>query len=164
MIKELKNTVYLPLLFTVGCSIVHLPPKSGERNERQPKQEQPAPIEVEATPESTAVSISQTLFFENNSTELTLESSTWMEQLLQQIKGQTYTEIRVIGHTDTKAATAYNNQLSQQRAEYIASRLSQIGMDPKLITIQARGESEPLIPTDDGISDVRNRRVTIELR
>jgi OOP family OmpA-OmpF porin len=67
----------------------------------------------------------------------------------------------VIGHTDRAGADDYNLRLSLGRAEAVAAVLVEGGVSPDQISIEAIGEAEPLVPTDDGERNSLNRRVVI---
>lgn len=57
----------------------------------------------------------------------------------------TVTAIEVIGHTDPEGKPAYNQNLSQKRAETVKRALGESGLDPNVISAQGRGEQELLI-------------------
>lgn len=71
--------------------------------------------------------------------------------------------IRLVGHTDTAGAAAYNMELSMSRAAAVRDALSEMGVDAGAMSIDARGESEPMVETPDGVRTPQNRRVTITL-
>jgi outer membrane protein OmpA-like peptidoglycan-associated protein len=70
---------------------------------------------------------------------------------------------KLIGHTDNRGNIAYNLDLSVRRARAVKSFLaSKYGIDEKLIAIQGRGKSEPLIPNAKTENEhAVNRRVEI---
>ena len=73
------------------------------------------------------------------------------------------TIIEVAGHTDSVGSDAYNQQLSQQRAEAVASYLNSRGvMRDRMITVGA-GESHPVASNDTDTGRAENRRVEITL-
>ena len=61
----------------------------------------------------------------------------------------------IVGHTDTSGAAEYNQQLSEQRAQFLRNRIIALGVDSELVTAEGRGESEPL----PGAKPSENRRV-----
>ena len=69
----------------------------------------------------------------------------------------------VIGHTDRAGADEYNDRLSLARAEAVAAALIDGGVPADQISIEARGESDPLVPTEDGERNQLNRRVVISV-
>jgi OOP family OmpA-OmpF porin len=69
--------------------------------------------------------------------------------------------IEIIGHTDDVGDDAYNQQLSEQRAESVREYLVKAGVDPsKMVTVGA-GETMPIASnrTDEGRAE--NRRVEV---
>jgi hypothetical protein len=71
--------------------------------------------------------------------------------------------ITTTGHTDTSGSAEYNMRLSQRRADAVARELVRLGVPQGVITTVARGESDLLVPTKDGVREPRNRRVEIEI-
>jgi OmpA family len=69
--------------------------------------------------------------------------------------------ITVTGYTDTSGSANYNLGLSQQRAEIVAEQLEAEGVPATSIVTVGRGEENLLVPTADGVSEPRNRRVEI---
>ena len=51
-----------------------------------------------------------------------------------------------------------------RRAQTVASELVRDGVPREAITIQGFGESNPLVPTAQGVREPQNRRVEIILR
>ncbi|EFH11182.1 OmpA family protein, partial [Teichococcus cervicalis] len=74
------------------------------------------------------------------------------------------TRIEVAGHADRSGSPQYNQRLSQRRADAVAAELVRQGVSRSAITVQAFGESRPLVPTADGVREPQNRRVEIVLR
>ena len=74
------------------------------------------------------------------------------------------TRIEVSGHADRSGTPQYNQRLSERRAAAVAAELERRGIARSAMTIQAFGESRPLVPTADGVREPQNRRVEIVLR
>ncbi len=74
---------------------------------------------------------------------------------------QTY--VNVNGYADTVGDRAFNQQLSQQRAEGVAVSLVRNGVAPVRISPRGFGETNLRVPTGDGVNEPRNRRVEIVL-
>ena len=74
---------------------------------------------------------------------------------------QTY--VNVNGYADTVGTRAFNQTLSQQRAEGVADTLVRGGVEPVRITPRGYGETNLAVPTADGVDEPRNRRVEIVL-
>jgi OOP family OmpA-OmpF porin len=74
------------------------------------------------------------------------------------------TRIEVAGHADRSGTPAYNQALSQRRADAVAAELVRKGVPKSEIAVSAYGESRPLVPTADGVREPQNRRVEIVLK
>lgn len=73
------------------------------------------------------------------------------------------TIVEVAGHTDSKGTDAYNQALSERRANAVAGYLGGKGvMRERMITIGA-GESRPIASNDTEAGRAQNRRVEITL-
>ena len=66
--------------------------------------------------------------------------------------------------TDRAGTPQYNQALSERRAAAVAAELERRGIARAAMTVQAFGESRPLVPTADGVREPQNRRVEIVLR
>ena len=107
---------------------------------------------------------SYTLYFEYNRTALTADSQREIERILVEAAVTPAAEIDVIGHTDTKGGLEFNDNLGRSRAQYVAGLMQQRGFERARLSVQSRGEREPLVPTPDETDEPRNRRVEIRLR
>ena len=67
----------------------------------------------------------------------------------------------MIGHADSVGRTAFNDSLSLKRADAVRRILIQAGIRAGKIDTVGRGSREPLVPTAEGVSEPRNRRVEI---
>jgi outer membrane protein OmpA-like peptidoglycan-associated protein len=104
------------------------------------------------------------LYFVTGSDELTEDSKSELQKILDEIKNRPYPDILVIGHTDTVGELEGNDRQSAQRAEPMKSYLIGIGVPQDRIRVAGRGEREPLIPTADNVDEPKNRRVEINVR
>lgn len=66
--------------------------------------------------------------------------------------------IRIVGHTDSIGTTPYNLSLSARRAKSVGVWLTNKGVSPERITIEGRGEGEPVAPNTTKKGRVLNRR------
>ncbi|NNF58755.1 MAG: OmpA family protein [Rhodothermaceae bacterium] len=73
------------------------------------------------------------------------------------------TDALVVGYTDSVGSDSYNQTLSEQRANAVATFLAQSGVAPTRMQISGMGESNPVASnaTDEGRQ--QNRRVEIAL-
>ena len=105
-----------------------------------------------------------TLYFLEGKDELTAESRIEVEKVFGELKRRPLPDIAVIGHTDTVGDLAFNDRLSLARAERLREMLIELGIPAARIVAAGRGERELLVPTEDNVSEPRNRRVEINVR
>jgi OOP family OmpA-OmpF porin len=67
----------------------------------------------------------------------------------------------VVGHADAQGQAAYNLDLSERRARAIAQDLIARGVPAAAVSVEARGQVQPAVPTADGVPEPANRRVTV---
>jgi outer membrane protein OmpA-like peptidoglycan-associated protein len=104
------------------------------------------------------------LHFHSDSAKLTDESKKLIPDIMQSWRDRNSTDVSVIGHTDTVGEKQYNYDLSVRRAKKVRDLLVKAGMSPDIIQMTSHGEENPLIPTPDGKSEPRNRRVEVLVR
>ncbi|MEX2455068.1 MAG: OmpA family protein, partial [Rhodospirillaceae bacterium] len=71
--------------------------------------------------------------------------------------------VRITGHADRAGTEPHNLALSRARAVSVANALRRLGLPPVGVATLARGETEPLVATGDGVPEARNRRAEIDL-
>jgi outer membrane protein OmpA-like peptidoglycan-associated protein len=108
--------------------------------------------------------ISFMLYFESGTDEFTEQSKLEVKRLLAEMARRQAPDISVIGHTDLVGSNPSNDALSLQRAERVKSILVGMGIPAERILTAGRGRREPLVPSEDGIPEPRNRRVEISVR
>jgi peptidoglycan-associated lipoprotein len=116
---------------------------------------------INAEPERTLHFI---LYFDHDSTQLTAQSRQLIPEILQALKTRQHAEINIIGHTDTKGSAQHNIELSLKRAQTVERILREYDKNLQHFYVQAFGEKDLLVPTEDEISEERNRRVEIMIR
>ncbi len=73
------------------------------------------------------------------------------------------TVIEVAGHTDSVGSDAYNQQLSEKRANSVASYLSSHGVNRTRVVTVGAGEAHPVATNDTEEGRAQNRRVEITI-
>ncbi len=104
------------------------------------------------------------LYFEKGSKELTNESQALIPEVIATIHERRSVDTSVVGHTDTVGSNEANMRLSKERAAIIVTMLADAGIDPRVLETSSHGERNLLVPTDDEVSEPRNRRVEITVR
>lgn len=101
------------------------------------------------------------VFFDWDKSSLTEESKDILRKAVRDSKDRDATSFDVTGHADRSGSSSYNLGLSQRRADTVKRYLSDLGVKSKDINAQYKGESTPLVPTEDGVREPQNRRVEI---
>ena len=71
--------------------------------------------------------------------------------------------VYVTGHADRSGSGAYNNKLSDIRANAVVTRLTGGGVSLRVISVSPLGELVPAVATSDGARQAQNRRVEINI-
>lgn len=101
------------------------------------------------------------VFFDFDSATLAPEAEKIVRDAADAFKKYGVARIEVVGHTDRSGAAKYNQGLSQRRAASVEKALAGLGVPSDSVLSAARGESDPLVQTDDGVREPQNRRVEI---
>ena len=72
--------------------------------------------------------------------------------------------IHVIGHTDNRGAAAYNQKLSERRADSVRDMLVEQGIDAGRITTEGKGEAAPKADNATAEGRQANRRIEVQLQ
>jgi outer membrane protein OmpA-like peptidoglycan-associated protein len=103
------------------------------------------------------------LKFEFNKAELSPKD----RELLSRIAGILITAhdytISVNGHTDDVGTAAYNQKLSERRAQAVRDYLVQAGLSPEILSVTGHGKSLPLVPGNSDSARAKNRRVELAI-
>jgi OOP family OmpA-OmpF porin len=126
----------------------------------------PAPM-VEAPPpppaEPAAAPREFIVFFGHNKSNLTAEALTVVKQAADAAKQFGSATITVVGHADRSGSDKYNQRLSLRRGDAVKGALVSEGISSGSISVSGKGESDPMVPTADGVREPQNRRVHISL-
>ena len=122
----------------------------------------PPPVPV-AAPQREAAR-TYLVFFDWDRADLTDRARQIIAEAAQATTRVQVTRIEVSGYTDRSGTVRYNQGLSVRRAQNVAAELVRLGVPRNAITAQGFGESNPLVPTADGVREPQNRRVEIVLR
>jgi len=104
------------------------------------------------------------LYFKSGTDQLTTDSDKLVPDILAAISQRKSQDISVVGHTDRVGAEDLNLRLSRNRAVSIKNLLISRGVDPNIVFVDAHGESNPLVPTEDEVAEPQNRRVDVTVR
>jgi len=99
-------------------------------------------------------------FFDWDSDVVSGEAGQTLQTVAQNVPVCGWSSLTLVGHTDLSGSNAYNDGLSQRRAEAVEAGFRAMGVNVP-VNLEARGESEPRVPTEDGVREPQNRRVEI---
>jgi OOP family OmpA-OmpF porin len=75
-----------------------------------------------------------------------------LDQFTKDLRGTTYNHIHVTGYTDRIGSDAYNQRLSEQRADAVKAYLVQSdGIDASTIIADGKGKSNPITKSGECI-------------
>lgn len=103
------------------------------------------------------------VFFDWDKANLTSEAMEILKTVTDTIKSGAYKTVMATGHTDTSGPADYNMGLSERRAKNVRAALAKMGIEQDKIETAAKGETEPLVKTGDGVREPQNRRVEIAI-
>ena len=124
----------------------------------------PAPMPTPAPAPAPAVAPipqSYMVFFDFDKSTLTPEAERIITSAASDFKKGGYVRIVVTGHTDTVGTDAYNQKLSERRANAVRIAMQKLGVDPNAIMAIGVGKNGLLVPTADQIREAQNRRAEI---
>jgi outer membrane protein OmpA-like peptidoglycan-associated protein len=111
-----------------------------------------------------APAVSMTVQFATGSTELTPQAIQTLTSLGQALSSSTLANyrFRIEGHTDTVGSPAYNQQLSQRRADAVVDYLAtNFHIDRNRVQAIGMGQDGLMIQTPPQTPEARNRRVQV---
>ncbi len=98
--------------------------------------------------------------FRFNKSELTDNADAVLDMVSRAFLGQPSLRVEIAGHTDGIGRAAYNQALSERRAEAVRTYLISKGVRPEQLSAHGYGATQPLIhPEMDDRDRGRNRRV-----
>lgn len=99
-------------------------------------------------------------FFDWDSSEISADAATVLDSTVASTMGCGSGTIRVAGYADRSGGDQYNMALSGRRADAVRAYLASHGATAT-VTTTAFGETNPRVPTADGVRELQNRRVEI---
>jgi outer membrane protein OmpA-like peptidoglycan-associated protein len=102
------------------------------------------------------------IYFDFDKYNLRPDAQAALDDIIFDIKDRDLGGIVVNGHTDTAGPPDYNINLSQERADTVATDLIKAGIPARIVTTKAWGETDLAVPTPDNTPDQANRRVVMD--
>jgi OOP family OmpA-OmpF porin len=102
--------------------------------------------------------------FATSSAEIDPASAVVLDVAAEQLRNRPGVSVLVEGHTDSTGSDAYNQALSQRRADSVRSYLVRKGVPAERLTARGFGESNPVASNDTAEGRAMNRRVELEVK
>jgi outer membrane protein OmpA-like peptidoglycan-associated protein len=103
------------------------------------------------------------VFFDFDRSNLTAEAQQVVAEAVRTARQSGMVRVVVTGHTDTVGSMAYNQALSERRAQSVKDEMVREGLGANTIMTVGRNFSDPLVQTGPGVREPQNRRAVIDL-
>lgn len=97
--------------------------------------------------------------FEYDSATLTGHATHVLDGVAGTLKGQPDQKVTIAGHTDSRGSNAYNQKLSERRAQAVVDYLVSQGVNADNLSAMGHGEDMPVDTNDTEAGRAANRRV-----
>ncbi len=111
--------------------------------------------------EGIVVKFDSGILFDVNKADVKAAAQTNLQNFAASLKKNPLTNVMIIGHTDNTGSNALNMDLSVRRANMVKSYLVGDGVDGARLSIQGKGETEPIADNSTAAGRAQNRRVEI---
>jgi outer membrane protein OmpA-like peptidoglycan-associated protein len=101
--------------------------------------------------------------FDFNKATLTLNAKALLDQVGDALLARKDIKVEIDGHTDGKGGVAYNQKLSERRAESVKAYLVTRGVDEGRMSTKGFGKSMPIASNDTDEGREANRRVELKV-
>jgi OOP family OmpA-OmpF porin len=102
------------------------------------------------------------VYFDFDKYDLRPDAEAALDSMVADIQGRELAGITVAGHADRAGPEEYNMQLSERRSNTVAAELVAAGIPAQVIATEWFGETQPAVPTADGVPEQANRRVVVD--
>jgi len=105
----------------------------------------------------------QNIFFETNLAVITPVSFPALDRVINFMKKNPDIKVEIDGHTDSVGSDAYNQRLSQARAQAVVEYLVKHGISRDRLVAKGFGEAKPVAPNTTPEGRAKNRRVEFRI-
>lgn len=118
----------------------------------------PAPAPVKAAPKREKVTLAADALFDLDKAVIKPEGQAKLDELVSRLAGVDLEVINTTGHTDRLGKAAYNQKLSERRAEAVKAYLVKKGVAADVIKTAGKGSTEPVVncPNPSKKGEVKN--------
>lgn len=119
--------------------------------------------EVERVGEGIKVTFSSGLLFDVGSSKLSEGAKNDLANMAETLKKYEDTDILIEGHTDSSGSEEFNQKLSEERANSVATYLQSLGVASPRVTTKGYGELAPVADNETTEGKQKNRRVEVAI-
>lgn len=101
--------------------------------------------------------------FELDSARLRPDSETILAYAIDILERYPEMEVEIAGHTCDLGSAAYNQRLSERRAQSVVDYIASQGIESNRLRARGYGEEQPTVPNDSEANRERNRRVEMRI-
>jgi len=120
-------------------------------------------VSVTRMGDNITLNMPSSITFALNSADLNAQFYNALNGVTMVLKEYNKTVIEVAGHTDSSGSDQYNMQLSERRAQSVASYLSSQGVQSSRLMTVGAGETRPVASNDSEQGRTANRRVEMTI-
>jgi OmpA-OmpF porin, OOP family len=102
--------------------------------------------------------------FESGRATIDPDSAGLLDRLIETALRCPTTSIEIAGHTDTDGEDAFNQTLSEKRAQAVADYLVKAGLPASRFTAMGYGSTQPVATNDTDEGKAQNRRIEFMVR
>ena len=113
--------------------------------------------------EGIAVTFASGLLFAFDSDQILPAAGTNLGELAKSLQKYPDSQLLIVGHTDNVGDAAYNQRLSERRANSAAQFLATQGVARTRLQTSGKGESDPVTTNDTDAGRSQNRRVEVAI-
>jgi OOP family OmpA-OmpF porin len=127
-----------------------------------------APAAAEPAPAPPAEAVQERIVlrgvnFDFDKAEIRPDAAVILDEVISILSGKPDVQVRVEGHTDSTGPEAYNQGLSERRADSVRKFLVEKGIEEARLTSVGFGESNPIATNDTREGRALNRRVELQV-
>lgn len=122
-----------------------------------------APVAVAPVPTAEKVTYAADAFFDFDKAVVKPEGKAKLDELVNALTGQDTEVIVAVGHTDWIGTDAYNQKLSERRANAVKAYLVSKGVPAEKIFTEGKGKKQPIASNKTREGRAKNRRVEVEV-
>lgn len=103
------------------------------------------------------------VFFDWGKPDIRGDDAATLDQVAAAYRAAPGAKLQLAGNTDRSGSEWTNRATGLRRAMTVRAELEKRGVPASAMTIASYGEERPLVPTEDGVREVQNRRVEVAI-